>query len=86
MTQAVSCGSTPAALSRASDLASVSGICGTTVSAVDAGSTSSIPGFNAGETANGNGITSSAPTVYQRGLGLIWTLGMVAVMATWVWV
>ncbi|KAK0646973.1 hypothetical protein B0T16DRAFT_414518 [Cercophora newfieldiana] len=85
MTQAANCGSTPAALNRATDLNTISGLCGATVSAVAGGSTG-LPGFQGGSnsgsgTAGGTGIFSGGMSVYRNGLGLIWSIGIMAAMA-----
>ena len=70
MTQAANCGSTPAALSRASDLSGVTGQCGAAVSAAEEGNQQegeTLPGFvgsgSGSATGSVNGMASGTANV-----------------------
>jgi len=89
MTQASNCGSTPAALNKATDLNTITGICGTTASAVSGGSSASAPGFgNAGAgvgagsgAAGGSQTVTGGASIHRSGFGLIGGFGIMAAMA-----
>lgn len=92
MTQSANCGSTPAALNKASDLNTISGTCGATASAVTGAGSSSLPGFGSGVAGSGSGAGSSGPaagvpgisaatSIRRTGFGPIGSFGIMAAMA-----
>ncbi|KAK1751284.1 putative aspartic-type endopeptidase [Echria macrotheca] len=88
MSQAANCGSTPAALTRSTDLSSIVGACTTTVSAASGGSASGIPGFASGSGGSGSTsgtaggsqpVSAGVRNTERSGLLLLYVMAAVAV-------